>query len=134
MTNEMTRKPRISGQLTMREACIMLGWVGPRGKPTNVDMLRLRRRLRRAEQVLAKRMLFGGSEGRGRGGGRCWTTTNALRHAGLLDDFEMMTEAVREVVGDLREAVDTIHDRQRAMARSLAQTQGQLRQVAARMR
>lgn len=112
----------------MREVAHLLGWCGPDGEPEPADLLRVRRRLRRVERQLSKRLVFGGGDGgsaRG-GGGRLWTTINALRTAGLLDDWPDMTQAIKRRLDEQQELVELLDERQRGLAKSLGALFSQL--------
>jgi len=118
---------QISPQLTMADVATLLGWVRPAtGRPGRADTDRVRRRLRRIEQESGNRVLHGGGRPGKPGGGRVWTTNAALRKAGLVDDWEAMTDAVRVRIEELGELVDLLDERQRATARALAQVSQQL--------
>jgi len=121
----------------MADVARLLGWVGPAGKPTRYDLRRIRRRLRRVEQETGRRILFGGGQGGRPGGGRCWTTWQAIRAAGLVDDVAILDEMARHHLADLRDEVthqgqliDMLDHRQRAATAVLRQVQDDVRGIA----
>lgn len=95
--------PRIVRRLTMAEAATLLGW------DTGKHVVRnTRDRLNRLGASLGLRLVW-------RGGGKAnpsWTTWNALRHAGLIDDF---AEAYRSITP----AIDEHATKIAALARHL---------------
>lgn len=84
-------------RLLMSEAAEVLGWSSEgRRNPTRVT----RYRLEQVEKTLGVKLLFG----LGKTGSRAWTTMNALRHAGLVDD-------VHEVLGVTASELRAMSDR-----------------------
>lgn len=128
---------QMSRHLTMARMAKLLGWVGPTGEPTRNDLDRLRRRLRRVERETGRRILFGGGRRGKRGGGRCWTTWQAIRGAGLVDDVAILDEMARQHLADLRdevvhhgELIDLLDHRQRASTVVLREVQENVREIA----
>lgn len=127
-------KHRLSQHLTMRQAAQLLNWVGTTGQPTTADMRRVKYHLRVAERTNGRRLVFGGGRlGRRGGGGRCWTTINALRHADLLDDYESMAAEVGERINELYEMIELLGARQNGVARVLGKQRSQLTAIARKL-
>lgn len=81
----------------MSEAADVLGWSAePVRNPTRVT----RYRLAQVERALGVRLLFGVARGK-----RTWTTMNALRHAGLVDDVGEVLGVTANELRELRERV-----------------------------
>lgn len=113
----MRERRRPSEQLSLAEVCERLGdkWVAPAtGKPTQVHIKKLKRRLRRVEAEQRVRLVFGGGRPGRSGGGPCWTTWYALQRAGLVDEFRLLHEQlgarIDEVEAHLEEALHRDRD------------------------
>lgn len=81
----------------MAEAAKVLGW-DAEGKRNPVRVTRYR--LAQVERTLGVRVLFGVARGK-----QTWTTMNALRHAGLVDD---VGEVLGMTANELRELRDRV--------------------------
>lgn len=132
------RKAVVSEQITLSDVCRMMAhqldvhgnpvWVSKAtGLPTKVQLQKMRRRFRRAEQELGEKLLFGGGKwrrGRGKkktGGGELWTTMQKLREAGFIDDLQVIGAMVSKQVRELQDEVRELGARQRALAQAYAE-------------
>jgi hypothetical protein len=139
----MARKAsrRLSPQLSLRQVCALLDeaaveagsserWVTTAiGAPGANDIRRLRRRLRRAEAERKERLLFGG----GKRGSNTWTTWDALRRAGLIDNVAAVTGAVADAVAELRASLATIEDQQVNLSLLAARQEKAIRGIRAKL-
>lgn len=127
----------LSAHISLHEACAILDvaalqnakvrdldveqierWVNVEtGEPTRVETQRLRRRLRSLEREVDQKVLFGGRLGHGRGAGsKCWTTIEALRRVGLIDDTERLRGLMDGVMTEIVDRQRTLEDQASGLA------------------
>ncbi len=131
--------PRLSRHLYMTDVAQLLRDDPTDDRPvTRKEAENARNKLRRLERDLGRQLVFGGgyrdgltrrgpARQRG-GGGKCWTTLDRLRHAGLVDDHLVLYEQLGERFDEVEQAVELTSMQFELLAKTVARMQRELRE------
>ncbi len=95
-----------TGPLSLRECCELIGWTDDDGAPSELQIRKLKRRLRAAERDGPRRLFGGGATGLD-----CWTTMVHLQELGLVSRSGDLLDVAREGFEAMHQEINELRER-----------------------